>query len=85
FKPNSWGLYDMHGNVYEWCSDRFGNYPSGNAVDPSGPESGVYRVFRGGSWYSDGRDCRAANRRRFTPSFRDFDLGFRLVRTAPTP
>ncbi len=61
-KPNQWGLYDMHGNVWEWCEDWKGSYPSGHVTDPSGPDRGSGRVFRGGGWYSYTRYCRSANR-----------------------
>ena len=78
-RANAWGLHDMHGNVWEWCSDWFGNYPGGNATDPTGPSSGSYRVSRGGSWYFGALPCRSACRVSRLPGFRDLDFGFRLA------
>ncbi|MCO6459716.1 MAG: formylglycine-generating enzyme family protein [Pirellulaceae bacterium] len=75
-EPNRWGLYDMLGNVYEWCLDRPREYSDGTEVDPIGPTT-ARRVFRGGSWYSDARDVRAANRYWSPPDFRYDHLGFR--------
>jgi formylglycine-generating enzyme required for sulfatase activity len=79
-KANAWGLHDMHGNLWEWCADWFGYYPSGPVVDPQGPDSGVSRVNRGGSWnnYADG--CRAAWRSFDDPSVAFADIGFRMAR-----
>jgi formylglycine-generating enzyme required for sulfatase activity len=77
--PNPWGLYDMSGNVYEWCWDWYGAY-SGTQTDPAGVAGGSYRVGRGGSWVNYAQFVRSAYRGYFTPSFRDFYLGFRLVR-----
>ena len=81
FKANRWGLYDMHGNVWEWCSDWYGDYASGSVTDPSGPASGELRVVRGGSWYYNLSSCRSANRGIVTPGYRITTFGLRLLRT----
>jgi len=79
FSPNAYGLYDMHGNVFEWCEDLYGDYPSGAVTDPVG-YSGSDRVIRGGNWESIAQSCRSASRMSEDPEYRDKGYGFRLVR-----
>ena len=77
-QSNAWGLYDMHGNVYEWCSDWYSDYGSSLSVDPTGPSTGSHRVRRGGSWIAAG-GCRSAVRSRTRPGYRDRNQGFRVA------
>ncbi|WP_367155155.1 formylglycine-generating enzyme family protein [Methylomonas sp. HYX-M1] len=77
--PNAWGLYQMHGNMWEWCRDGYAGYPPGPVTDPVGPEAD-FRVLRGGSWISDARDCRSACRGRDRAGSSSRDCGFRLSR-----
>jgi formylglycine-generating enzyme required for sulfatase activity len=85
-EPNPLGLYDMLGNVWEWCWDRHGNYPGIEPIEWRGPKEGPDRVFRGGSWNNSPGSCRADYRLSVNPSFHDHDLGFRLARSlTPKP
>lgn len=85
-RPNPWGLHDMHGNVWEWCLDRWdGSLPGGTITHRAGTATGRLRVARGGSWLYEGRSCRAANRDDYSPSNRCSDLGFRVVLAPLTP
>jgi formylglycine-generating enzyme required for sulfatase activity len=78
-QANDWGLHDMHGNVWEWCRDWYGDYPSGVASDPQGSAAGSFRVRRGGGWFNDPLNCRSACRNRSTPDGRYLSIGFRVV------
>jgi sulfatase modifying factor 1 len=78
YPANGWGFHDMHGNVWEWCADWYGDYPTGAARDPVGPAVGSYRVLRGGSWGSTANSARSAYRLRNGPALSNIYLGFRL-------
>ena len=85
YPPNAWGLCDMHGNVYDWCQDWYdGKYyevckKQGVVENPAGPETGSDRVLRGGSWFNGAQHCRSALRAHFSPAYRYYGIGFRLV------
>jgi sulfatase modifying factor 1 len=80
--PNAWGLYEMHGNVSQWCNDWYGEFSGSAERDPTGPSSGSSRVHRGGGWSHNAGDCRSARRGRLTPDYRITGLGFRIAAQA---
>ncbi len=80
FPPNPWGLHDMSGNVWEWCEDKYGKYPTRSVADPQGPTLGEYRVLRGGCWDSEAALVRSADRISENPKCLDCDFGFRVAR-----
>jgi formylglycine-generating enzyme required for sulfatase activity len=82
-KPNTWGLYDLYGNVWEWCMDLEGSYPEGKSVDPEGPEVGDFRIYRGGSWEDGPNQCRSAYRGMYSSDYSDGSIGFRVAITCP--
>jgi formylglycine-generating enzyme required for sulfatase activity len=87
YPPNAYGLYDMHGNVAEWCADIYDRntdyYATSPLEDPPGPAHGSNRLLRGGNWYSDAMLCRSASREWYLPMYRSKVLGFRVVMDVP--
>lgn len=81
YKANAFGLYDMHGNVWEWCEDWYGDYPAGSVIDPKGPATGTRRVYRGGSFAGNGSGARSSYRFSNPPDIGYYNYGFRLART----
>jgi sulfatase modifying factor 1 len=81
FDPNPWGLFDMHGNGYEWCWDWNGLYAADPVTDPTGPSTGTGRIARGGCWAAAAGNCRSAARQRLDPATRLDYVGFRVVRS----
>ena len=79
YRANPFGLYEMHGNVWEWCSDWYDQYPTGKVKDPQGPDNGKYRVLRGGSWFVNAGLTRSSSRACDEPGERDHSRGFRLA------
>ena len=79
YEPNAWGICGMHGNVYEWCSDWYGDYPSGKVTDPTGPATGTEKVYRGGFFEASAKQCRSACRNQDSPTRRIGIEGFRCV------
>lgn len=79
YPANAYGLCDMHGNVWEWCSDWYDTYPTTPQTNPTGAESGSYRVIRGGGWFDKAKDCRSARRIDNGPDGSDYHIGFRVV------
>lgn len=82
YKPNGVGLYDMTGNIWEWCSDWYGDYSESLRNNPKGADSGLYKVLRGGAWNNIPWHMRASSRNGYEKSDRNVNLGFRLVLTA---
>jgi len=85
YQPNEWGLYDMHGNVWEHCQDWYGSYPDGSVSDPQGPSTGTNRVMRGGSWLGSGVQARSGRRDYRVPSNLGYRIGFRVVLSPGQP
>jgi len=79
YDANAFGLYDMHGNAWEWCNDWYGDYPTTAQTNPTGAATGLYRVFRGGGWYDSAKSCSSAYRNNFYPYTNGLYVGFRVV------